>query len=101
MSSSKMAKFRARPCHREHYFERSQCGSKRYKDGQQKRSFPDFLTAIYACKNMLTEKKHINPLYVYYCSFCDAPHIGHLAKGESVLMYGGECVDIRVAQGIT
>lgn len=64
-----------------------------------KRVFSDIKQAGDFCSYLLKLKPQVNPLTFYQCPKCEGIHVGHLGKGESILMYGGYSEDVREIQG--
>jgi hypothetical protein len=77
---------------REKSFRRQQC--------RNKKVMPNFLAAIITANRLLREGTHLNPVTVYQCDLCGGIHVGHLARGESILMYGPFAEDVRKLQGL-
>lgn len=86
MNSFNKAKFR------EMKFRRQQCRTKIV--------YPHILAAMSVCARLLRKGKQINPLTIYECLDCGGLHVGHLAKEESILMYGAYSENVRSLQGI-
>lgn len=78
---------------REMKFRRQQCRTKIV--------YPHILAAMSVCARLNRIQNQINPLTVYECLECGGLHVGHLAKEESILMYGAYSENVRDLQGIS
>lgn len=80
------------PDSRENKFRVNQC--------REKFAFPDILVAMKVCvrlaKSGVNPSK--NPVTFYECGTCGGIHVGHLAAGESILMFGAYSENVRELQ---